>query len=749
MPNTKLLALMTTAMALTPAVVAQVAEAPKVYLEADVLIDDQKNGVMIAEGDVVARYEGRELSADKVIYNLTTKKVRAIGNVRIMDPDGTVRNAEEIEVDEKLSDGVATQFAAQLPEGAVVVARSVTREENGTNRLDNAIYTACPICEEEGSTPTWTLRARRAVQNAETKMITYEGAILEIKGVPVLYLPYFAHPDPTSGRRSGLLMPTPELSSKLGFVYEQPYYWSISPSQDLTITPKLYSNVNSALDLNYRRRFYSGAVRADISLAYDYLFDSNGDRQFLDSQGNIVRDPSTYTGALTPSESEMRGHIFAEGLFDIDEVWKWGFGIESASDDLYIRRYNISDQNTRRGLLDTESQRMLNQLFVTGQTANFYADLAAYSVQGLKLGDDDDQFAKVVPMGFAEQVFDFGSNGVATAQASVAVLDRSEGFDSRRISSSLDWKNSYISPGGLILEPLARIRGDYYDFSFDTNATATPVPDETQTRGTAMAAATLRYPMIRRSGNMSIIVEPIATIAHSESNVDNIDIISEDSVFFQYDLPVLFKADPFTQYDLIEQGSRMAAGVRTTASFDNGIRVRGTLGRRWRSEADPAFSIGTNLDGTQSDYLVGGGFDMGQKLSIDTGFRIDNDGDILSVETTGSIQWWRFDTKATYFRFDEEISFNPLSKVTTEGISLNSKIKLTDSIQLLYLLNRNLTRKLNQSQQVALQWQDDCSFFRIGWQQSEVNDRGVGDSDSITFEFGFKTLGYITNSDFD
>jgi LPS-assembly protein len=248
---------------------------------------------------------------------------------------------------------------------------------------------------------------------------------------------------------------------------------------------------------------------------------------------------------------------------------------------------------------------------------------------------------------------------------------------------------------------------------------------------------------------MDIIVEPIVTLAHSESNVDNADIINEDSVFFEYDLPVLFKADPFTQYDLIEQGSRAVAGMRTAANFRNGVRLRGTVGRRWRSETDPAFSIGSNLDGTQSDYIIGGGLDLGTQFSFDSGIRLDDDGDLLKIETTGSVEFWRFDVNATYFRLDEDISFNPLAPETTEGLALNAKIRLTDSTKLLYLVNRNLTRELNARQQIALQWEDDCSFFRIGWAQSEISDRGIGNSESITFEFGFKTLGQVTNSDFD
>ena len=107
-PHLKSLALTLSIAAIAPVAISQeVPQQEKVYLEADILIDDKENEQMIAEGSVVARYEGRELYADKVIYNLKTKKVRAIGNVRIIDADGTIRHSEEVEVDDKLGDGVA------------------------------------------------------------------------------------------------------------------------------------------------------------------------------------------------------------------------------------------------------------------------------------------------------------------------------------------------------------------------------------------------------------------------------------------------------------------------------------------------------------------------------------------------------------------------------------------------------------------------------------------------------------------
>ena len=165
-----------------------------VYLSADKLTDDRNEQLIIAEGNVEARFEDRVLRADKVIYDIRNETIRAQGNVQIIDSDGTVRYAEEIQVDESLDDGYALNFSTRLEGNAVATASSAIRKDGSINALEQMVYTACPVCADDTDQPTWALRARKGVQNRDTKMISYQDAILEVKGVPVFYIPYFAHP---------------------------------------------------------------------------------------------------------------------------------------------------------------------------------------------------------------------------------------------------------------------------------------------------------------------------------------------------------------------------------------------------------------------------------------------------------------------------------------------------------------------------------------------------------------------------
>ncbi len=746
--NLKSLALSLSLAAIAPAAISQDVASEKVYLEADILIDDKDNSRMIAEGNVVAKYEGRELFADKVIYDLASQKVRAIGNVRIVDPDGTVRFAEEIEVDDKLEDGVATEFSAQLPQNAVVVARAANRVSTGTNSLDKVIYTACELCEENGYTPTWSLRARKAVQNAETQMITYQDAVFEIKGVPVLYLPYFAHPDPSTDRRSGFLPPTPKVSSKLGFVWQQPYYWAISPSQDLTITPNLHTNVNSSLSLGYRKRFYSGEVEAYTSFAYDYMFDSDGERQVLDRRGNIVTDPDNYAGVTFPSESSLRSHIFARGEFEIHDKWDWGFGAARVTDDTYLKRYDISNPIGKTGIYSIGGQRLLSQVYAVRQDEDSYFDAAMFSVQSLTQGERDDAIGVATPIMFGEKVVDFGDKGVVSFIGSTLILNRTDGDDTRRLTGAVEWDNVFVAPAGLILEPTAKVRADYYDYSYEATSQTAQI-DDTKTRTSAMVGATLRWPFMKLTETANYTIEPVVTVAYSELSVENGVLPNEDAANFEYTLISAFEADPFGTSDLIESGARIAAGIRGEADFGNGLKFNGALARRWRDEVDSVFEVGSNLDGTESDYLIGAGVSIGDYLKISSNLRVDDDFQVQRIESNARVGFGPFSATATYFDLNSDVAFSNANAAGQEGIQLSSTLKVTKNIDLVYSQLRNIETGQNASRAFGIKFYDECSYILISYEDKDLSDRNVGSGSTIKIAFGLKTLGEVSDDTFD
>lgn len=705
------------------------AEQPRVVLDADNIFVDEEENTVIAEGNVEANYEGRILRADRLIYDRSTDKVRAIGNVVIIEVDGSESYADEIETSSNLSDGFAIGFSTRTGEGGVAIAESAVRTGEGYNALDKIVYTSCELCGED-DTPTWALRARRAILNEEAQMMSYRDAVIEIAGVPVLYFPYFAHPDPRSERRSGLLPPDFGSSSKLGLFYEQPYYWAISPYSDLTIAPKVMGNVNPLVEMQYRKRFWSGSLSTNFSVTQEQEFDSDGEKF---------------------GDKEWRGHIWANGGFQIRPGWNWGFAVEQVTDDLYTRRYDIQGENDERGLYAGQPRYLLNQLFTQAQSRDWYFDSALLTFETNREGDSDARLPRVAPLMFGERLFDYGDLGMLSVSGSTAILDRELGIDSYRASAGADWSANRVLPGGLLFSPFAEGRYDFYQLD-NTDSGVSEV-----TRGAASIGSRISYPLYRPGKTVDILIEPEAMIAYGTAGANNPDIPVEDSLFYELDESSLFEANAASGYDIYEGGSKASFGTSISARWKNGMSISALAGRRWRDTADPVFDVGSNLDGTVSDWVAGLSADFGNPLRLETRVRLDDDSFSLNrIDARINSNIWRLNARARYYSISGDVTNSGFSD---EGIELAADFKLTDQYYLLFSLNRDISGRSNASgrisdpadirQTLGVAYEDDCSRFEVFFERSEARDRELGPEDSIKFRFALKTLGDFGSSNVD
>ena len=695
-------------------------EPSRVLLTADNVYFDEDTNTVTAEGNVEAKYEDRIMRADRLTYDRVRDIVRASGNITIIDPDGTQRFADEFQTDSSMVNGFAIGFSTRMPNGGLAMAESAVRTADGLNSLDKIVYTSCDMCADD-QRPTWALRARRATLDQESNMYSYRDAVLEVAGVPVIYLPYFAHPDPDSGRRSGFLAPDFGTSSKLGLFLQQPYFWALSPSQEVIIAPKVMGNANPLLDIDYRKRFWSGQVNTNFSFTNEQDFDSDG-KKFGDK--------------------EWRGHLFADGRFDITPNWEWGFGIEKVSDDLFLRRYDIEGENSKRGLYYGQPLRLLSQIYLQGQEKDWYFDATLIEIDGLRANDDEQELSSVSPLLFAERLFDFNDLGLLSVNGSATLLNRDEGIDSHRVSLGSDWSNSYVLNGGLVLAPFAEARYDHYDLN-DTVTNASTVERSAMTAG-----ARISYPLYKAGDNFDLIFEPMAMAAFGTPGANSNDIPVEDSIAYNLDESRLFDGNGIGGYDLFEGGHKASLGVSATALWKNGVSITAIGGRRWRNESDPNFTNSSNLDGTTSDWMTGIAADLGRPLRFETRLQLDDeDLSVNRIDARLSTQWWRLFADLRYYKISEEISRNGRDD---EGLSINGQVRLSDEYYFVYSRERDISgRVVGNMRQSArdlrhafgIAYEDDCSRFEISFERSQAIDRTLGPNDSLKFRFSLKTLG--------
>src|SRR5262249_3733586 len=156
--------------------------------------------------------------------------------------DGQIVNGEVLDLNDDYRDGFVDSLRLEAPDRTRFAAPRADRTK-GTTVFHSGTYTACEPCKDDPTRPPeWQIKADRILHDEAEKMMYFENMRLEALGVPLFWAPFFSAPDPTVKRKSGWLIPMAAYSSTYGFALTTPYYWALSPSYDVTITPTITSN---------------------------------------------------------------------------------------------------------------------------------------------------------------------------------------------------------------------------------------------------------------------------------------------------------------------------------------------------------------------------------------------------------------------------------------------------------------------------------------------------------------------------
>ena len=751
----------------------------EVYLEADRLTDDRDHHLVTAEGRVEARVQGRTVRADRLVYDTEAGTARAVGHAMIIQSDGTVQFGDDVQLDDQLRAGVALGFSARLQKNVTIAAGAAVKRSNDVNELRNAVYTPCDICKSDGvtpKTPTYDIRATRIVEDKPRKLIYYENAVIRVKGVPIFYFPVLFTPDPTAERRSGLLAPRVSYNKRLGFSYDQPYYFALSDSNDLTARLQLNTAVNPLLEAEYRQRFTNGYLDVRGGYTHERLFDNNG--RYGDDDTN-------------------RSYILANGRFTFGPQWDGGFGLERVTDPTLFRRYDVRSVFNNRGLYPADTDRLVSQVYAQRTDPTSYISVAAISFQSLRAYGTDASgrntfesnkaFPVVGPL--IEARWDplteilggrlrfRGSAVVLTRNDDVVSVSDPTGLqplgpqrlggqlagvlptgssaltydDSRRASVRGEWRRDIFLPNGIRLQPLLEARGDVYSIgsgvlTTSNGTTNTTKPSNALTGiGQGTAGFTASWPLIRNAGSTSIILEPIIQALVSPRYRPDRNVPNEDSVAFEYDDTTLFEPDRFPGFDLYESGARFNLGGRANVLWGAGHTANVTVGRTYRTDPDPAFTIGSGLQGRSSDYvafaqvspIAGANFFIRSRLDAET----------LQVRRNeaGLDVGWRNLQGSLRYLYNETGFFIDPQGVTQIGRVEDATVAGTWFFLKNWGVSVNATRDLRlktwPAAQVGLIYRDECIRVDVIYTRDETYRAAIGASDSIGIRLTLATLG--------
>ena len=704
------------------------------FLEADEVVQNDGENLVTAKGDVEVRYQGRTLRAQEVTYDRASGVVTARGQTIIINPDGSAQFAEAITLDDQMRAGIAQGFSTRLPGDVKIAAASAVRRSETVNELNKAIYTPCPVCvDAEGDThgPTWSIRADKVVQDREKQIVYYRNATIVMFGVPVFYTPVFWHADPSAPRQSGLLTPKIAASRRRGFSYEQPYLQVISPSEDLILSPQLNTKVNPFLNAAWRKRFYSGQINARGGYTYEAELNGEGDRF---------------------GEPTSRSYVLADGAFDINPYWRWGFSAERASDDLIFDKYEVEDVYAQRGLITTDDRRLTSQLYTTWQDQRSYVSVAALSIQGLRPTDIDRTFPTIAPLIEARwepvgpvlggRLRLLGSGVVLTREqsAELSSVRGDPGIDSRRATAQADWRSDYTFSSGLRVSPFANVRGDVYSI-----ADLPGGEEKSEGRLLGTAGVDVRWPFFRRDGDRTITLEPMAQFAASPDiqqivigyDADGPIYFNEDSVGLEFDETNLFRTNRFPGFDLYEDGVRLNLGGRASVAYDDGRGASLLVGRSFRDETNPILPSRSGLQTRASDWIVAAEATpmLGVALFSRARFEAES-GSLRRIEAGANVNLARGGGYLRYMRDNEDVLGEQ-----REDIDFVGDVLLVGHWGVTFRGVRDLERDVWRRQEIGGLYRDECLEVAVVWVHEETFNRTLGPSDSIQVRLTLATLG--------
>jgi LPS-assembly protein len=702
----------------SPAPVAEIAFA------ADDVAYDNGADIITATGNVELEREAWRLKADQVVWNRTTGRVTATGNVVITSPQGDTAYGDSIELTDTLRDGMVANLLVVFDGGGRLVARSGNRLDNGDMQLDHAAYSPCAVENAEGCSrdPSWQVRAARVYYDRAHDRIRYQGARVELFGLPLIPLPGLSHPASTAAG-SGFLVPDVRLDRVNGIELAIPYYLRLSPSRDLLVTPHIFSGAAPMADVQVRGLTSKGAWQV-------HGYGTYSERQ-------------TVSGVST-SEQAFRGYLDATGGLQFDPRWSISASARVTTDRTFLRRYDIS-----------RDDRLRSTFTLARNGGSSYLTIAGWAVQTLRTNDSQGQQAIALPaIDFRQRIDDPIFGGRVLLQANSLALTRTDGQDTQRLFASAQWDWRQLTTMGQEIKLTAVGRGDIYHTQ---SVDATPVASYRgqsgwQGRIFGSAAIDVSWPLVGQLAGGNQRLTPRVQIVGT-TPINNVDIPNEDSRAFELEDGNIFAINRFPGYDRYEDGARITYGVEW--AYDRpGIALTSSIAQSYRMTNQPAlFADGTGLTTRSSDIVGRTSLSLRNIIRFDHRYRLDKD--TLAIrrnEIDATIGTRRTYAVIGYLRLNRDIASLGEDLSDREEVRVGGRVQVARYWSLFGSATVDLTGTQEDPtstadgfepirHRVGVAYEDECLSIGLTWRRDYQDSGDARRGNTFLLRVAFRNLG--------
>lgn len=700
----------------------------QVQFTADTLDYDMNNDVVTASGDVRLFRESNRLRADKVSWDRRTGKVTAEGNIAVINPQGDAAYGDRIELTDTLKDGVVENMLVVLEAGGRIAAEHGQRSDGGVITVENAAYTPCTVTNTAGcpKEPSWKITADQVVYDPNRRRLRYRGARIGVFGFLTLPLPAFSHP--AGGQSdSGILTPDVRYSRVNGFQLAVPYFISLAPNRDLTVTPRVFSDTLPMLQVDYRELNSLGSFR-------------------VSAYGTYSRRADDLTVSQTPSSlrNDVRGYFDLLGRYQLDTNWSVSASLRMASDRTFLRRYDIS-----------RDDRLRNNISLERIDANSYFVVNAWAAQTLRItGPQGLQPIALPEIDYRRRVEENITGGHFDFEVNTLALTRTAGQDTQRAFASAQWSLRRLTNWGQEVTFTGYARGDIYNTSdsLTTSVINYRGEDGFHTRGIAAAAVDVKWPFVGAFlGGSQRITPRVQMVA--APHLANMEIPNEDARAVDLEDSNLFALNRFPGYDRFEDSTRFTYGLDYALNLP-GFSIDANIGQSYRLTTRPTLlPNGTGLTDRLSDIVGRTVIRFHDFVSFTHRYRLDKDG--LAVRRNELDM--ALGSRATYvqigyLRLNRNISATLEDLQDREELRLGSRVQIARFWSLSGSTLIDLTDKNEDPlsaadgyqpirHRIGVFYEDDCLRVGATWRRDYATTGDARAGNSYLLTLAFKNLG--------
>lgn len=710
-----------------PSETATPQDSDQIQFTADQLDYDYNEDVVTASGDVRLYRRSDRLRADKVVWNRKTGKVVAEGNIVVTNPEGDAAYGDRIELTDTLKDGVVENMLVVLDAGGRIAARRGIRQ-NDIITVYNAAYTPCAVTGSDGcpKQPSWKITADKVVYNPAIGRLRYTGARVSVFGFASIPLPVFSHP--VGGKSDdGFLMPDLRYSRTNGFQFSLPYFFSLAPNRDLTVTPRIYTSVLPMMQAEYRELNSLGAFR-------------------VTAYGTYSRRADDLTVPVTPatSKNDFRGYLDAVGRYQLDPNWSASASFRITSDRTFLRRYDI-----------TRDDRLRNNIRVERIDDDSYLSINGWAVQTLRVGERQGLQPIALPELDYRRRFDDGVvGGRVELEVNTLALTRTDGQDTQRAFASATWELRRLTNWGQEITLTAYGRGDVYNANDTIDTTIASYRGDEGVHGRVIGALALdmKWPLVGPAfGGTQRITPRLQVVAAPK--LANLDVPNEDARAVDLEDSNLFALNRFPGYDRFEDSTRFTWGV-DYALYLPGFSLDANIGQSYRLSSRPTiFPDGTGLTDRVSDIVGRTVIRFRDFVSFTHRYRIDKDGFAVRRNeidmTVGSRSTY---VELGYLRLNRNIAPSLEDLQDREEARIGARVQIArfwsiSGSALIDLTDRN-EDILSQSDgfepvrhRLGITYEDDCLRLGLTWKRDYETTGDAKRGNSYLLTLAFKNLG--------